>query len=184
MAEDEPTPYREIEGFDNPSVPGGWSDPVPGEGMAGWRASSRAPSQEPRPLPLPLPDLLQHPETRASRLNRTRVNVGDASRRIAFAKADERSKSGRPEWDRRLQAWVIGSASDPSSQRVVRIRRGSYPGYPWWSRLTCSCPNESTGRQVCWHKAAVVRLWQDTGVRQHPGEPKEAVFGTTGADTA
>src|SRR5689334_15388274 len=125
MAEDERTPYREIEGLDNPCVPGGWGDAVPGEGVAGWRTSARATPKEPRPLPLPLPDLPEHPRARAGGVHRSRVNVGDASRRLAFEKADERSKSWRPEWDRRIQAWVIGSASDPGSQRMVRIRRGS-----------------------------------------------------------
>jgi len=184
MDENETTRYRHVEGTDHQGVLGDGSDAVLSTGVAGRGAWPGAPPEEPGALQEALPGLSRMATAGSRRLHRSRVNVAADVRAVAFTKADALSADFRPEWDRRIQGWTIRSASDPSTQYVVRVRRGSFPGYPWWSRLHCSCPNERTGRQVCWHKAAVVRLWQDTGVRQHPGEPKEAPFGGTGADTA
>jgi hypothetical protein len=176
MGTNEATSRAEGISTDRNGVSRGGSDALFSESVAGRRPSARTTPEEPRPLQGTLPGLPGRPLTRERRLHRSRVDVNRETRAAAFAKADERSTEHRATWDRRVQAWAVGSGSDPGTQRLVRIRRGTFPGEPWWSRLTCDCPNETTGRQVCWHKAAVVRHWQEGGTRSSDPGPTEAPF--------
>lgn len=148
----------------------GW-DALLSEGMAGRRQSPGTPPKGKGPLQIPLPHLRRDASRHSSGQPGHGVNVADDAKRAAFLKADHEDAWKSVGWDTHSQTWRVPSRSDAASVYWLGIRAGSRGADPWWQRLWCSCPNETTGRRVCWHKAAVVRRWQHHGLRE--GEAEE-----------
>jgi hypothetical protein len=149
-----------FESGDPSSLLPGWRDIAPGEGLAGEWPGAREAAQKHWPLRPAVPGLPRHRTSRADTRRAAGVDVARSVRERAFEKADSRGGHSAAKWDVHIQAYVVGSNDTPGTNRIVRKRVGAYSGDPWWVRLSCDCPNETTGRQVCWHKAAVVRLWE------------------------
>lgn len=98
----------------------------------------------------------------------------------AFAKADTGEWWRLVSWQPDRQHWLIPSRTTPGESYRVERRRAGARGRAWWDAWWCSCPNEHTGRRVCWHKAAVVLRWRQLADRRkldphayqdRPGDP-------------
>lgn len=166
MAKTKGTQQPGTGGLDHEGLPeSGWVALL-SEDMAGRWSSPRTPPEEQRPLQVPLPNLRRGASRRKGGIAGHGVEVADAARRAAFLKADHKDAWEGVTWDAHSQTWRIPSRSDPAAVYWLGIRAGSRGADAWWNRLWCSCPNETTGRRVCWHKAAVVRRWQHHGLRE------------------
>lgn len=83
----------------------------------------------------------------------------------ALAKADSSQWWRFAVWQEDMQGYYVPSRTTPGEWYVVTVRRAGSTSGAWWDVLRCSCPTESAGRRVCWHKAAVYLKWRHEKLR-------------------
>lgn len=145
----------------DPGVPRSRRKPAPRPPVAGRGESPGATPQDSGPLQEPVPSVPVGVPTRYVPDVGGYHNVEPGIIRAAFEKAQEREWYRLIAWDSRGQFWRVPSRTTPGEHYIVRRRPTADKKGPWWWVLRCDCPTESAGRQVCWHKAAVVTLWRE-----------------------
>lgn len=103
-----------------------------------------------------LPGVLDQDERAGPDRERPYTVPPDASLQAALRKAIHGDWWRLVTWQPDKQQWWVPSASTPGAVYWLHTRPGTVRSDPWYWRLVCNCPAETSGKWlVCWHKAAV-----------------------------